>query len=169
MATPSGSIDAQGNALATAFAEVERMALGRPGFRLFTVLAWDDARGALHRVHSSAPEAYPLGGEKFMPLDAPWIVQVVRERCPYLGRDAAGVAAVFSDHALLTSLGCGAVVNVPVVDHDGTLGVLSLLDSPGAYDEASVSAALPLAALSLPALRAWHAASRPASPPERLP
>lgn len=104
-----------------------------------------------------------------MPLDAPWIVQVVRERCPYLGRDAAGVAAVFSDHALLTSLGCGAVVNVPVVDHDGTLGVLSLLDSPGAYDEASVSAALPLAALSLPALRAWHAASRPASPPERLP
>lgn len=163
MTTATGSGDvyaysnsAQASTVTSKLAEVEQTARAVPGFRLFTVLAWDDERGALHRVHSSAPDAYPLGGEKVMPRDAPWIVQVVVERRPYLGRDTAAVAAVFSDHALITSLGCGAVVNVPVVKGDRTLGVLSLLDSEGAYDEASVAAALPLAGLALPALLSWH-------------
>lgn len=161
-AAAGGDVEAPGGSLTQSLAEVTRSAREDPGFRLFTVLAWDDERGALHRVHSSAPDAYPLGGEKVMPAEAPWIVQVVRERRPYLGRDAAAVAAVFSDHALITSLGCGAVVNVPVVDGDRTLGVLNLLDEQGAYDEASVEAALGLGVRSVPALRSWHATRRPA-------
>jgi len=174
-ATGSGDVDADsngapGSTVTSDLAEVEQRAREVPGFRLFTVLAWDDERGALHRVHSSAADAYPLGGEKVMPRDAPWIVQVVANRRPYLGRDAAAVAAVFSDHALIASLGCGAVVNVPVVNGDRTLGVLSLLDAEGAYDEASVAAALPLAAMAVPALLSWYdscrtaADARPASP-----
>lgn len=148
-------------------AEVERMARQAPGVRLFTVLAWDDERRALHRIYSSAPSAYPLAGEKVMPRDAPWIVRVVVEQLPYLGRDAGAVAEVFSDHRLIASLGCGAVVNVPVVDDGRTLGVLNLLDAEGAYDEASVPASLRLATLSISALRAWRDASAPSSTPEQ--
>jgi hypothetical protein len=82
---------------------------------------------------------------------------VVIDQQPYLGRDAEAVAEVFGDHELIASLGCGAVINIPVVDGDRTLGVVNLLDAEGAYDEASVVAAAPLAALALEPLRAWHA------------
>lgn len=142
------------------FTGVEAAARQRVGVRLFTVLAWDDGRGALHRVHTSHPVQYPTGGEKIFSRQAPWIRQVVVEQQPYLGADRAAVAAVFGDHELIASLGCGAVINVPVVDGDLTLGVLNLLDAEGAYDQGSVAAALPLATLAVDPLRQWHAEHR---------
>jgi Amidohydrolase family len=83
--------------------------------------------------------------------------RVVIDQQPYLGRDAEAVAEVFGDHELIASLGCGAVINIPVVDGDRTLGVVNLLNAEGAYDEASVVAAAPLAAVALEPLRAWRA------------
>jgi GAF domain-containing protein len=139
------------------FAAVEAAVRQKVGVRLFTVLAWDDRRGALHRVHTSHPVEYPSGGDKVFSRQAPWIGQVVVEQQPYLGADPAAVAAVFSDHELIASLGCGAVINVPVVDDGVTLGVLNLLDAEGAYGVGSVAAALPLAALAVEPLRQWHA------------
>jgi GAF domain-containing protein len=150
------------------FAAVEVAAREQPGVRLFTVLGWDDVRGALHRVHTSHPAEYPAGGEKLFSRQAPWVRRVVVDQQPYLGRDAEAVAEVFGDHELIASLGCGAVINVPVVDGGRTLGVLNLLDAEGAYDESSVVAAERLAPLALEPLRAWHA-GRPtvtAPPPE---
>ena len=140
------------------FIDVETAARQRVGVRLFTVLAWDDDRAALHRIHTSHPVEYPTGGEKVFPRDAPWIRRVVVDQQPYLGPDRAAVAAVFSDHELIESLGCGAVVNVPVVDDGRTIGVLNMLDAEGAYTDDSVAGALPLAGLALEPLRRWHAA-----------
>jgi hypothetical protein len=139
------------------FAAVEAAAREQPGVRLFTVLAWDDTRGALHRIHTSHPAEYPAGGEKLFSRQAPWVRRVVVDQRPYLGRDAKAVAEVFDDHELIASLGCGAVINIPVVDGDRTLGVVNLLDAEGAYDESSVAASKRLAALALEPLRAWHA------------
>jgi GAF domain-containing protein len=147
------------------FGDVETAARDRVGVRLFTVLAWDDDRCALHRIHTSHPAEYPTGGEKVFPRDAPWIRRVVVEQQPYLGRDRAAVAEVFSDHELIESLGCGAVVNVPVVDGGRTLGVLNLLDADGAYSDESVAAALPLAERAVEPLRRWHAARSTAPRP----
>jgi hypothetical protein len=139
------------------FAPVEAAAREDPGVRLFTVLGWDDTHGAMHRLHTSHPTEYPAGGEKRFSRQSPWVRRVVIDQQPYLGRDAEAVAQVFGDHELIASLGCGAVINIPVVDGDRTLGVVNLLDAEGAYDEASVAAAAPLAALALEPLRAWHA------------
>jgi len=158
--TRAGGADRQlpgDGADAADFADVECAACRTPGVRLFTILAWVDDRAALHRVYSNMPQTYPLSGEKVMPRGAPWIGQVVIAQRPYLGRDAAAVAAVFSDHALIASLGCGAVINLPVVDGGRTLGVLNLFAAEDAYDEESLTAALPLAVYSVPALRRWHA------------
>lgn len=149
------------------FTAVEAAARREVGIRLFTVLAWDDGRGALHRVHTSHPSEYPTGGEKVFSRDAPWIRQVVLEQQPYLGPDRAAVADVFSDHELIATLGCGAVVNVPVVDGGRTLGVLNLLDAEGCYGDDSVAAALPLAELAVEPLRQWHAEHRAAAATER--
>ncbi|MDP9265457.1 MAG: GAF domain-containing protein [Chloroflexota bacterium] len=157
--------DSRNRLVADALAEVESAARRAVGVRLFTVLAWDDERGALHRVYTNDPVAYPLSGEKVMPRNAPWIADVVVGQRTYLGRDPAGVAEVFSDHELISSLGCGAVINVPVVDGGRTLGVLNLLDAEGTYDEAAVAAALPLADRCVQALRVWHDASP--GPPQR--
>lgn len=140
------------------FASVEAAAREQVGVRLFTVLAWDEATNALHRVYSSHPVEYPTGGQKVFPSEAPWIRRVVIEQQPYLGGDPEAVAAVFEDHDLIASLVCGAVVNVPVVDDGETLGVLNLLDAEGSYSEASVSAAIPLAQGAIQPLRRWHGA-----------
>lgn len=145
------------------FTAVEAAVRQRVGVRLFTVLAWDDGRGELHRVHTSHPREYPTGGEKAFSREAPWISQVVVEQQPYIGSDLAAVAAVFSDHELIASLGCGAVINVPVVDGGATIGVLNLLDAEGSYGDGSVAAALPLAALAVEPLRRWHAEHRAAA------
>ncbi|GAA0292474.1 GAF domain-containing protein [Kineococcus aurantiacus] len=141
---------------APGFEVVEAAARAGLGVRLFTVLAWDDERAALQRIHTSHPEEYPVGGEKFMPREAPWPQQVLVRAEPYLGRTPAEVAAVFADWPTIEALGCGSTLNVPVVDAGRTLGSLSLLDVEGHYDELSIPRALRLADLAREPLRAWH-------------
>ena len=128
--------------------------------RLFTVLAWVPARRVLRRVHSSHPQEYPVGAEKVVgtDVDGGWLRCCVDEGRPYLGADVDAVRAVFADHALIAALGCGAVVNAPVLDApvlDGgrVIGVLNVLGPEGSYDEDSVAAVMALAPLAVPALR----------------
>ncbi|MFJ4102854.1 GAF domain-containing protein [Amycolatopsis japonica] len=123
------------------------------GVRLFTVLAWVPERRALRRVHSSHPVEYPVGGEKTVEVAAGWLERCITGQEPYFGPASAAVREIFADHELIDSLGCGAVINVPVVDDGRTLGVLNLLDAEGHYDDDSVAVARSLAPLAVPALR----------------
>ncbi|TDE49764.1 GAF domain-containing protein [Nonomuraea mesophila] len=136
------------------FTELEENVRREVGVRLFTVLAWIPGRRTLRRVHSSHPEQYPVGGEKSVEVAQGWLAQCVEGGQPYLGADRAAVREIFADHELIESLGCGAVVNVPVTDDGRVIGVLNLLDAEGRYDEASVTAARSLAPSAVPALRA---------------
>ncbi|WP_410579738.1 GAF domain-containing protein [Amycolatopsis sp. lyj-108] len=123
------------------------------GVRLFTVLAWVPERRALRRVHSSHPDEYPVGGEKTVEVAAGWLERCITGQEPYFGPDSAAVREIFADHELIDRLGCGAVINVPVVADGRTLGVLNILDAEGSYDEDSVTMARALAPLAAPALR----------------
>ncbi|RSM59017.1 GAF domain-containing protein [Amycolatopsis sp. WAC 01376] len=123
------------------------------GVRLFTVLAWVPERRALRRVHSSHPDEYPVGGEKTVEVAAGWLERCITGQEPYFGPDSAAVREIFADHELIDRLGCGAVINVPVVADGRTLGVLNILDAEGSYDEDSVTMARSLAPLAAPALR----------------
>jgi hypothetical protein len=122
------------------------------GVRLFTVLAWVPERRALRRVHSSHPAEYPVGGEKTVEVATGWLDRCIGAQAPYFGPDRAAVREIFADHALIESLGCGSIINVPVLDGGRTLGVLNILDAEGAYDEDSVKKAETLARLAVPAL-----------------
>ncbi|MEB3367344.1 GAF domain-containing protein [Saccharopolyspora mangrovi] len=133
--------------------EVEDRVREDVGARLFTALAWLPGRRVLHRAHSSHPEQYPVGGEKSVEVAAGWLDRCITAQLPYFGPDEASVREVFADHRLIAELGCGSVINVPVVDRTGTLGVLNLLDAPGAYRESQVRRAEELAVLAVPALR----------------
>ncbi|MEU4575491.1 GAF domain-containing protein [Nonomuraea sp. NPDC023979] len=137
----------------TGLPELQEKVREQVGARLFTVLAWIPERRALRRVHSSHPEQYPVGGEKTVEVAQEWLSRCIEQRLPYLGRDRAAVREIFADHELIESLGCGAIVNVPVVDGGTVLGALNILDAEGSYDETSVAAAQALAPLAVPALR----------------
>ncbi|MEU5658048.1 GAF domain-containing protein [Streptomyces sp. NPDC047737] len=134
------------------------------GVRLFTVLAWFPERRVLHRVHSSHPGPYPVGGEKSVEVSGGWLEQCIERQLPYLGADRAAVREVFADHLTIDELGCGAVVNVPVVDDGRTLGMLNALDAEGRYDEETVRALSALAARAVPDLRAAAARSGRTAP-----
>ncbi|RSN27459.1 GAF domain-containing protein [Amycolatopsis sp. WAC 01416] len=123
------------------------------GVRLFTVLAWVPERRALRRVHSSHPDEYPVGGEKTVEVAAGWLERCITGQEPYFGPNSAAVREIFADHELIDRLGCGAVINVPVVADGRTLGVLNILDAEGSYDDDSVAVARSLAPLAAPALR----------------
>ncbi|TDC91861.1 GAF domain-containing protein [Saccharopolyspora aridisoli] len=132
--------------------EVEQRVREDVGVRLFTVLAWLPGRRVLHRAHSSHPEQYPVGGEKSVEVTAGWLDRCITAQLPYFGPDEAAVREVFADHMLIAGLGCGSVINVPVLGQSGTLGVLNLLDASGAYERSQVARAAGLAVLAAPAL-----------------
>ncbi|MFB9904488.1 GAF domain-containing protein [Allokutzneria oryzae] len=135
-------------------AELENDFRAEVGVRLFTVLAWLPGRRVLHRVHTSHPAQYPVGGEKSVQVAAGWLATCIAKGKPYLGVDRKAVREVFADHVVIDRLGCGAVINLPVRVDGRVVGVINLLDAEGAYDEDSVRRAELLVPAAVPAVEA---------------
>lgn len=119
------------------------------GHKLFTVLRFHADTRESERCYTNQPVAYPVGGRKTF-NESPWSRRVFGERRPYIGRTAKDIQTVFFDHALIASLGCDAVLNVPVAYDGRVLGTLNLLHEAGWYGEADVAPALLFAALAVP-------------------
>jgi hypothetical protein len=135
-----------------ALAALEAASAATIGHILFTVLLRHEATGEVERFWTSHPAEYPVGGRK--PMNPTfWTAQVIEGQRPYLGRDYEAVKAVFFDHALIRSLGCESVLNIPVVWAGRTLGTLNLLHRAGWYAESDIPLAETIAALSIPALQ----------------
>jgi hypothetical protein len=132
------------------FAALDRAMAAVLGHRLFTILQFAPDKGESERRYSSNETAYPVGGRK--PLNPTfWSKQVLVEHRPWIGYDAADIRTVFYDHELIASLGCDAMLNLPVV-HDGqALGTINISNAAGWYDEADIPIGLVFAALAVPA------------------
>lgn len=114
-----------------------------PGVILFTVLQWIPQRSSLRRLFTSHPAEYPVGGEKTVEISPGWLGTVIEDKKPFLAPDLDALREVFADSELIQRLGCGAVINVPVLDDGGNVaGVLALLDAEGSYTQQSVEAAV---------------------------
>jgi hypothetical protein len=119
------------------------------GHRLFTLMRYHADSGDSERIYTTHPRHYPVGGKK--PLNpTPWTEQVLRRQRPYVGRTPADVQSVFFDHALIAVLGCGSVLNLPVVWDGRVLGTINLLHEANWYDESDASIGLVFAALAIP-------------------
>ena len=131
------------------FEDIHEAAKSEVGVRLFTVsaLAGTGSDLGMARVYSSHPDVYPVGGTKTFAGDTSpvWLKQVIEGQQPFLGADANSVRAFFFDYEIIESLGCGAIVNVPVVSNGQTIGSMNFLDAEGAYDEISVDTARKIA------------------------
>ena len=121
------------------------------GHKLFTVLVHHAAAGESERRYSSRPDAYPVGGRKPLP-PSDWARQVFTDQRAFIGRTAEDIRRVFFDHALIASLGCASVLNLPVRYDGRILGTINLLHEEAWYGEEDVPIGLGFAALAVPAL-----------------
>lgn len=117
------------------------------GHKLFTLMFLDAARNEAARVYSNQPDAYPIGGRKELGEMTGWGRHVLEGRQPYLGPTVEDIRWAFFDHDLIVSLGCGAVINIPVLWDGEILGTMNLLDAEGAYTERHIDPLLPFAPL----------------------
>ena len=122
-----------------------------PGHILFTVLVHHPVLRQSERYYSNQPDAYPVGGRKPV-TDSVWMQQVIQGGRPYIGRTREEIAANFADHALIHSLGCDSILNMPVRWRGQTIGTLNLCHRAGFYDEEHLPRVRLIAQLALPAL-----------------
>ena len=129
------------------------------GWKLFTVMALDPARAEAARVHTSDPDAYPVGGRKPLGALTWWGEHVLKARRPWIGRDAEDIRRAFPDHETIAALGCASCLNVPVVEGGTVLGTVNLLDEAGRYEAHHAGIVAPYADLLRAPLRRWAASS----------
>lgn len=96
------------------------------GTRLFTITTQDEAAGLARRAYTSHPVEYPVSGTKPLTRDG-WYDFCIGGRQTFVANTTPEFARYFFDHALITSLGLGSCINVPVVQGDQVLGTVNLL------------------------------------------
>ena len=133
------------------YVDIGAEAQRRFGWKLFTAMRYLPS-GEVERVHTSNPQAYPLGGRKPR-RDTPWSRQVLVRGEAYYANDDAGIRFAFEDADKILGLGLGAVINVPVKEAGRVLGTLNFLREAGGYRGTHVNDALDLAACAQPLLR----------------
>ena len=127
---------------------LEELTRTAPGHRLFTVMTVDMEAGLARRAYTSHPREYPVSGTKPIQHDR-WFDIVHRQRLSFVANTIEDIATVFPDHALIETLGCGSVLNLPVVLNGDLVATINMLAEPGHYTETRVKQAE--TALRLPA------------------
>jgi hypothetical protein len=133
------------------FRAVDAALAETPGHILFTVLVHHRAARQSERFYSNRPDAYPVGGRKPV-TDSAWMQRVIHGGQPYIGRTREDIAANFFDHALINSLGCESILNMPVRWNGQTLGTLNLCHRAGYYAESHLPQIRLIAQLAAPAV-----------------
>ena len=96
------------------------------GTRLFTVTAHDFDAMLFRRIHSSHPVEYPVSGTKPLTRDG-WYDHCITGQQVFVANTTPEFAKYFFDHALITSLGLGSCINIPVINGGRVLGTINLL------------------------------------------
>jgi GAF domain-containing protein len=135
------------------FHAVEGLARQAIGHRLFTVMRLHDATQEVERLYSSAPQAYPVSGRK-PKQGTPWGVQVLDRGEIFIANTPAEVERAFADHALIFSLGIGAIMNVPIRFRGRSLGTVNICHDAFWFTDADREPGRLLASLLVPPLLA---------------
>jgi hypothetical protein len=119
--------------------ETLHRACANHGTILFTITRLDPAAGVVWRDYTSHPVEYPAQGTK--PLDKDeWYDACIGARKTFVANTPEGFSAHFFDHELITSMGLGSVINIPVADDAGEVRLtVNLLAGPGHFTDAKVA------------------------------
>ena len=110
----------------TVWTALEGLSSGLDGHRLFTVMTVEMAAGLARRVYSNHPKEYPVTGTKPIHRDT-WFEIVHHEKRSFVANTLKDIAKVFPDFELIGSLGCGSVINLPVVLRGELVATINLL------------------------------------------
>ena len=121
------------------------------GTRLFTVTVQDEAAGLARRSYTSHPVEYPVSGTKPLTRDG-WYDFCIKGRQTFVANTVPEFAKYFFDHALITSLGLGSCINVPIFGDGAVLGTVNLLAEEGHFTDGKLAAYDALIAAAKPAL-----------------
>ncbi len=133
-----------------AYAALHRLADAIVGAKLFTITNVDMDAGLARRAYTSDPANYPATGTKPIQVNA-WFEVVHGRHEMFVANTLAEIATVFPDYELIGSLGCGSVVNLPVLRGGELVATVNLLDVEGHYTTdrvALIAAEMTLAAMA---------------------
>lgn len=125
------------------------------GAKLFTVMTVDMKNEVARREYTSDAKSYPASGTKPIRYDR-WFEIVHKQRKSFIANTIAEIATVFPDHETIWSLGCGSVINIPVVVGGELLGTVNCLDEEHHYSLERVERSKHLAIPAKLALLAAH-------------
>jgi len=120
------------------------------GHTYITVLLYHLDLQEIERFYSSKLDAYPLSGRKDVPENE-WTEKLLINQECFIGYNANDIKKYFFDYELIHSLGCDAILNVPVVYDGITIGTINLVHEEGWYEEGDTEIALTIASISAPA------------------
>ena len=114
------------------------------GFRLLTIMCFDSDRFEVERVFTNMPDIYPLSGRKKKRGSA-WGEHVLLQLKPFRATCPEEIRQNFGDHAVITGLGLGSMLNIPVAYDGRCVGTLNLTHVEGWYIKAHEETGLLLA------------------------
>jgi GAF domain-containing protein len=131
------------------FRAIEEVATRRLDAGLVTMMRHDAVESTVWRLHSSNPQAYPVGGKKAK-RDTAWGRKVLTEHRVLVSAGDAGLRESFDDHATIIGLGLHSCVNVPLVSEGKCIGTMNISRAQAEWsdDEVALVRALGLAALA---------------------
>lgn len=109
------------------------------GTRLFTVSTQDLTAGLARRAYTSHPVDYPVSGTKPLTRDG-WYDHCIAGRQTFVANTTPEFARYFFDHDLITALGLGSCINIPIVHGGAVLGTVNLLAEEQHFTPARLAA-----------------------------
>ncbi|MGR3762199.1 GAF domain-containing protein (plasmid) [Roseobacteraceae bacterium NS-SX3] len=139
-----------------AYSALCTLAKSTVGAKLFTVMTVDMQAMLARRAYTDDPQNYPVSGTKPVEMNS-WFDIVHGRHETFAANTLADIAKVFPDAELIGRLGCGSVVNLPVLLGGDLVATVNILHEEGYYTPRRV--ALAEEVLTLPAMAALAVAS----------
>ena len=108
------------------------------GHKLFTLMVVDKSGKYVERVYSNNKKIYPLLGTKPIPKNA-WTKRVIINKKEFLGSNFNQIKKLFFDYKIIQSLGCGSIINIPIISNKNVLGTLNILHKENYYNKKSIN------------------------------
>jgi GAF domain-containing protein len=140
------------------FEAVEQVAQNAIGFRLFTIMCFDAERFEVERLHSNMLDVYPLSGRK-KKHGSVWGEHTLRDLKPFRATTPDGIRVAFDDHMVMTGMGLGSILNIPVAYNGRCVGTMNMTHVAGWYTQTHEEIGLLLAAFIAAPLALHQAAS----------
>ncbi len=102
------------------------------GAKLFTVMTVDMDAMLARRAYTDDAENYPTSGTKPITINS-WFEQVHGRKETFVANTLEDIAEVFPDSELIGKLGCGSVINLPILIDGELAATVNILHEEGYY------------------------------------